>query len=253
MDLCQLGADSGFKAAIQGMLFRVVESQEQIATTALVDDLNEQALLEEMLETTKPPRVPGTESLHYLLATPFRYPPLRYGSRFGGAHEPSLFYGSRQVGTALTETAYYRFVFWQGMAVPPPSERLITQHTAFSARYRTSEGLRLQSPPFDAFEPALRDPRSYAATQPLGTAMRAAGVQAFEYVCARTPDRALNVALFKPQALVSKKPLDPHPFLGETRADRVSFRAASGSVFQSFPLSTFLLDDALPLPGVLNA
>ena len=122
--------------------------------------------------------------------------------------EPSLFYGSRQVG-ALTETAYYRFVFWQGMAVPPPSERLITQHTAFSARYRTSEGLRLQSPPFDAFEPALRDPRSYAATQPLGPPCALRGFR-HSNAPLRTPDRALNAALFEPQALVSKKPLDPH-------------------------------------------
>jgi hypothetical protein len=253
MDLCQLGADPDLHNTLQGTLFRVVESQEQIATTALVDDLNEQALLEDMLEATKPPRLTGTESLHYLLATPFRYPPLRHGSRFGVIHEPSLFYGSHQVTTALTETAYYRFVFWQGIALPPPSGRLVTQHTAFSARYRTTHGLRLQSPPFDVFESELRDPRSYSATQPLGTAMRTAGVQAFEFLCARTRRRTLNAALFKPRALVSRKPLDPHPLVGETRAEQVSFRASSGSMFQNFPLSAFLVDGLLPLPGVLSS
>ncbi|HNH71913.1 MAG TPA: RES domain-containing protein, partial [Pseudomonadales bacterium] len=35
---------------LDGILLRMVESQEQVATTALVDDLTEQALLERMLE-----------------------------------------------------------------------------------------------------------------------------------------------------------------------------------------------------------
>jgi hypothetical protein len=72
----------------------MVESQQQIATSSLVDDLAEQALLEELIERSKPPLRSGTERLHYLLATPFRYPPLRHGSRFGGRFEPSLLYGA---------------------------------------------------------------------------------------------------------------------------------------------------------------
>lgn len=250
MELGRLGADPSLQTTIQGTLFRVVESQEQVATTGLVDNLTEQTLLEDMLEASKPPRLPGTECLHYLLATPFRYPPLRHGSRFGTAHEPSLYYGSRQLVTALTEVAYYRFVFWQGMAVPPPTGRLITQHTAFSARYRSGRGLYLQARPFDRFESVLRDPASYTATQQLGFAMRGAAVQAFEYLCARTRDRALNVALFNPEALVSRKPLNPHPFLAETRPERVSFRPASGSGFYDFSRSAFLVDGILPQPAV---
>jgi len=31
----------------------------------------------------------------------------------------SLFYGSLSIETVLFESAYYRFVFWQGMTVPP--------------------------------------------------------------------------------------------------------------------------------------
>ncbi len=40
---------------IHGTLYRLVESQEQIATRQLVDTLEEQALLEEMLDAVKPP------------------------------------------------------------------------------------------------------------------------------------------------------------------------------------------------------
>ena len=72
-----------------GELLRLVESQEQVAASTLVDDLGEQALLEDLLDNAKPPRRPGTEGLHYLLATPFRYPPLRHGSRFGNRFEPA--------------------------------------------------------------------------------------------------------------------------------------------------------------------
>ncbi|MCC3263614.1 RES family NAD+ phosphorylase, partial [Paenibacillus polymyxa] len=83
-------------------------------------------LLEELIETSKPQLPPSTETLHYLLKTPFRYPPLRWGSRFGRRHEPSLFYAALRLETAMAEAAYYRFVLWEGMASPPPSGRILS-------------------------------------------------------------------------------------------------------------------------------
>lgn len=93
---------------LAGTLRRLVESQEQVATSQLVASLDRQAVLEDLLEQTKPPLRPGAETLHYLLSTPFRYPPLRWGSRFGARSEPSLFYGSLETVTVLWEAAYYR-------------------------------------------------------------------------------------------------------------------------------------------------
>ena len=121
-------------APLGGELLRLVESQEQVATSTLVDDLAEQALLEDLLDATKPAVPPQAAGLHYLLSTPFRYPPLRHGSRFGGRFEPSLFCGARVLETVLAEAAYYRFVFWTGMATPPASRRLVTQHALLRAR-----------------------------------------------------------------------------------------------------------------------
>ncbi|OJT00371.1 hypothetical protein BEE62_09960, partial [Marinobacter nauticus] len=66
--------------SLQGQLFRVVESQEDIATTRIVDNMQEQARLEQLLDASKPPIPEQAGKLHYLLATPFRYPPLKYGS-----------------------------------------------------------------------------------------------------------------------------------------------------------------------------
>ena len=41
----------------------------------------------------------GTEDT--LLSTPFRYPPLPYGSRFGRRHEHGIYYGSKRLDTNL--------------------------------------------------------------------------------------------------------------------------------------------------------
>lgn len=234
---------------LAGILCRVVESQEQVATGALVDTPAEQELLERLLESSKPPCPSGSERLHYLLATPFRYPPLRHGSRFGARHLPSLFYGSARAPTALAETAYYRLVFLSGMGEPPPSGRLVTQHTLFRARYRTARGLRLQSPPFVEFESRLRNPRCYRDTQALGAAMRAEGVEAFQYRSARDPEGGLNVALFSPAALADTRPYSREALSCDTRADGVTFYGPAPNPVR-FNREVFLVDGELPQPAV---
>ena len=233
--------------ALAGEVWRMVESQEQIATMALVDTLAEQAELERLLERSKPPRR-GTQHLHYLLATPFRYPPLKHGSRFGTRGEPSLFYGSLETRTVLAEAAYYRFVFWYGMA-RPPAGKLDTQHTLFGAAYRTARGLRLQDPPFAAHGDELRSPVDYRASQALGSAMRAAGIEAFEFVSARDAAGGINLALFTPAALAGKSPGSQEAWLCELTGERVGFRAAHGRAVHDFPLAMFQLDGRLPWPA----
>ena len=98
--------------------WRVVESQEEVATLSVVDDMDEQTLLEEMLDEVKPKYRPTTQGMHYLFKTAFRYPPLKWGSRFGTTLMPSYFYASESVETALCECAYYRFLFLQDMQAP---------------------------------------------------------------------------------------------------------------------------------------
>jgi hypothetical protein len=240
--------DGAAPMALQGDVFRLVESQEQVATNALVRTLAEQALLEDLIETSKP-QLPGPAiRLHYLLATPFRYPPLPWGSRFGRCFEPSLFYAARTRDTVLAESAYYRFVFWSGMATPPPAP-LDTRHTLFSVAIGTRRGLQLQDPPFEAYAAALLDRRHYGATQALGSAMRDAGIEAFEYRSARDPRQGLNVALFKPDALAAAKPDILDEWLCQTTAERVSYYSRPGGGICEFPLDTFLVDGELPLPA----
>src|SRR3954469_13342301 len=85
--------------------WRVVESQHQVSTRKLVDTAEEQALLEDMIDRVKPPDLTGG-SLHYLLFTPFRYPPLNHGSRFGTRRERGIWYGSSDRRTAFAEVSY---------------------------------------------------------------------------------------------------------------------------------------------------
>ena len=65
--------------------WRLVETQYVAATMGLVDSAQEQWLLEEMLEQSKPALPPNAQSHHYLLAAPFRYWPTT-ATRFRPAH-----------------------------------------------------------------------------------------------------------------------------------------------------------------------
>ncbi|WP_082968600.1 RES family NAD+ phosphorylase [Perlucidibaca aquatica] len=214
-------------SSIQGRLWRLVESQEQVATNRLVSSMDESAVLEQLLEGRKPPYPAGTERLHYLLATPFRYPPLPWGSRFGLEWEPGIFYGSCDLQTAQAETAYYRLRFWQGMSVPPPSGVLITQHDSFSADYACPTGARLQNPPWAQWQASLTHRSDYSTSQAAGSWLRQQGAQGFEFESARCPQKGINVALFKPEGLHSETPLEMQPWLCETRADSVAFSSRS--------------------------
>jgi hypothetical protein len=235
---------------LRGRLVRLVESQAQVATLQLVDTLAEQALLEELLETSKPPLPQRAEPLHYLLKTPFRYPPLRWGSRFGGVHEPSLFYGALRLDTAMAEAAYYRFLLWDGMRVAPPSGRILSEHCTFEARYQVERGVQLQHPPFTQYQAELCHTSRYQPCQAMGTAMREAGVEAFEYRSARCPLQGNNVALFVPAALAEKRPRNLMSWLCETTGEYVAFKDAQApDTPRVFHVQAYQCDGRLPRPA----
>jgi len=156
----------------------VVEGQHVISTRKLVDSASEQRTLEELIDDRKPPYPvnAGHEGLHYLLATPFRYPPLRHGSRFGRREERSLWYGSSRVRTALAETAYYRLLFLEGTTAEIGP--VVLELSAFRVPYRSTRGVDLCRAPFDEHRALIASPDRYGATQRLGRAMRVDDIQA---------------------------------------------------------------------------
>ncbi len=230
-----------------GRAQRLVESQEVTATLQLCDSLAEQDLLEQLIEQAKPTAVADTAHLHYLLATPFRYPPLRHGSRFGRRDQRSILYASRQVQTCMAEVAYYRLLWWHDMAEPPPNA-IQSAHTLFELSYRSDQGIDLSGYAHERYRQALADPAFYRDTQALGSRIRESGADVLVYPSARCPNGGRNVAIFSPAALHSTQPELPRAVLCHTRAEVVFF--AMQNQRSEFPLSLFLVDRRLPRPAV---
>lgn len=238
---------------LAGEPWRVVEAQHRYSTIKLVDSVAEQAVLEELVDRVKPPRPAEASArrLHYLLYTPFRYPPLDYGSRFGSRSERSLWYGSEQVTTALAEKAYYLFVLLEGMSERP--DIVERDHSAFRARLQARRGADLTQPPFDAHADQISDPTTYRWSQPLGAAMRSAGVEAFRFRSARDPGGGVNWGLFTPDAFSSPEPVGVMQTWRCTIVRGVaSFvrEHATRSIEHRFRRVDFCVGGTLPLPGV---
>lgn len=232
--------------------WRVVEAQHVVATRKLVDSDAEQQLLEELIEWAKPPLPPEPEleGLHYLLATPFRYPPLRHGSRFGSRAERSLWYGGEELRTAFSEAAYYRLVFLEGTEAD--LEPVMVDLSAFRARIRSSRAVDLTRDPFAAHEAEISSPVSYAASQVLGREMRAAGVEAFRYRSARDVEGGTNVGLFTPRAFASRRPDPPQTWycVATRSVVELSRRDLLERGAYRFPREELEVNGVLPTPAL---
>lgn len=229
--------------------WRVVESQHQVSTRKLVDSTEEQILLEELIDSVKPPDITRGR-LHYLLSTPFRYPPLRHGSRFGARHEPGIWYGSLELRSAFAEVAYYRFLFID--ASKGELGTITTALTVFSASIRTNRGIDLTRAPFDAFAAKISSPVSYEASQALGTEMRAANVEAFRYQSARDVEGGINVGVFAPGAFGRSKPKSFQTWYCAASRNHVDLTQSDyfkRRVF-AFGRAQFLVNGVLPSPAI---
>lgn len=234
--------------SMMATIYRVVEDQEEAATLSLVNNIEEQGILEELLEQSKPKKPEGYEYLHYLLITPFRYPPLQYGSRFGSTYEPSLFYGALNVSTALAETAYYRFVFISGMK-EPYTDSIPMTYSSYTVKIKTDRGIFLNKEPFNTFEKSITSLNNYSDTQELGSSMRKGNVKAFQYVSARDPHKGTNIALFTPKAFQSKKPTSIESWVCKITNEEIGFISKKNQVRISFTKDLFLIDGKIPAPA----
>lgn len=229
--------------------WRVVESQHQVSTRKLVDTLDEQALLEDLIDAAKPPD-PTLGRLHYLLATPFRYPPLRHGSRFGARDRRGIWYGAETVSAAMAEVAYYRLLFLEGTAADLGT--ITAELTAFTVRVHVRRGVDLAAPPFDAERDAIASPTDYSATQALGAAMRDAGVEAFRFPSARDPDGGINVGVLTPAAFGRAQPRGFATWWCTATRQRVEVVRRDYLKRESFVFERrqFLVRGRLPAPAV---
>jgi hypothetical protein len=248
----QCGGRSSFRS-LRLEPFRVVEAQHINSTRKLVDSDEEQELLESLIDGAKRPAPVGKAfaGLHYLLSTPFRYPPLRYGSRFGSRGERGIWYGSRTTFTALAETAYYRLLFLEGtLAELGP---VSTSHSVLQAAVSTRRGVDLTRPPLSEFADRLASPTSYADTQPLGAAMREDGAELFLFTSARDPARGDNVGLFEP-CFSKPTPTSIASWICTATREAVEMKKSDlvARERHRFPRATFEIEGQLPAPGAVG-
>ena len=235
---------------IETQLIRVVESQEQVATMELVHSVKDQSILEDLIEKSKPRQQHPEIDInrHYLIHTPFRYPPLPHGSRFGTRFYRGIFYSSLQYLTAFAECAYYRLLFYSGMAVEPPKRQIITQHTSFCVDLKTDKGILLYKEPFRVYQNAISSPTDYAASQKLGVDMRAAGVEAFAYISARDSERGVNFGVYSEQS-IKGVPNNIQHWSSLTNNQKVQIQNHVEKTGFEFERQQFTIDGRLPSPA----
>jgi hypothetical protein len=230
---------------------RAVEAQHVISTRKLVDSDDEQRVLEELLDRSKPrlPRLPELSRLHYLLSTSFRYPPLPHGSRFGTRSELGIWYGSEALSTLFAEIAYYRLVFLEGTTGQLP--RLIVELSAFQVPIRSSRAVDLTRGTFAAHARRVSSKQSYAASQRLGRDMRGAGVETFRYTSARDPGRGSNIGVFEPRAFGARRPHSLETWICVATPNEVEVQRKDFFRRQSFRFerSAFEVRGRLPTPA----
>ena len=161
---------------LTGAVVRITDRQGYQASERWTDSLQEQARLEALIDTVKPPAPAGQ---HRLLTTPFRYPPLRSGSRFTAADQRELFYGARGLGTVLAERAFHALRLLEGSPLPV-GKVIQREQTSFQVEIAVQRGLQLQHCLSAAELAAVTDACSYQASQALGRQMRQLDVEAFE-------------------------------------------------------------------------
>lgn len=219
------------QAACELLLWRAVEAQHVVSTALLVDTLAEQAELERIVEETKPPAPPHPRDLHWLLFTPFRYPPLAQGSRFRGPADPGVWYGAEERRTACAEAGYWR---WRFLMASPDVRNVPTRaQTVFQAAV-AGTAVDLREPPFATTRPAWMHPEDYAECQRLARAARTARTAIVRYASVRDPGQGGCGALLSPDAFATRQPLVLETWLLSLDRRRVTWISTSSLESRSF-------------------
>lgn len=205
-------------AAGRHVLWRAVEAQHVVSTMALVDSVAEQHILERLLDEAKPPVPAAAGHVHWLLFTPFRYPPPPGGSRFRGPNDPGVFYGADEIRTACAELGYWR---WRHLQDSPALASMpIRAQTVFQVRIET-ETVDLRIMPFVRDRERWTNAVDYLPCQRFGRTARGAGVGAIRYESVRDPEHAGCCAVLSPAAFVPPMPLEQQTWMLSVTRERV--------------------------------
>jgi hypothetical protein len=174
------------------LVWRGVEAQHVVSTMRLADTTEEQDMLEQLLEHSKPPMPAMKVPKHYLLATPFRYRP-QHASRFRRAGTLGLWYGAEELFAACAEVAYWRHRFIVDSAAFLNTE-LLTEHTFYQAKVE-GRAIDLMQEPWVAASAAWTHSSDYTETQAVADAARDRDVKWICYESVRAPSKRCAAVL----------------------------------------------------------
>lgn len=218
-----------------GTCWRLVEAQHRVSTLKLVDLVAEQELLENIIESSKPPLPPECRDLHYLLSTPFRYgAAYPTGSRFRRAGmTEGVFYASEAPHTAVAEMSFYRLLFFAELPDTPwPANP--AEYTAFSVEYATKKAIDLTRGKYSADRARWMHLTDYGHCQAFAHAARAANIEIIRYASVRDPSHGMNLALLTCRTFAKNQPTNQqtwHIRLSDAGAQAICEAPKSGITF----------------------
>jgi hypothetical protein len=213
-------------------LWRGVEAQHVVSTMRLADNAAEQRVLEELLESSKPPVPAEAKGGHYLVFTPFRYRS-PYASRFRKPHDPGVWYGAEELKTACGEVAYWKWRFLMDSDALRESA-LHTEHTFFQARVR-GRCTDLTAAPWKGATGAWTHKSDFAQCQAFGAEARLHEVAWIRYHAVRVPDGICG-AVLDPKALKLAEPFEQQTWACKTTAAGAWLQRARGGRYD-FPFT----------------
>lgn len=172
----------------------------------LTDSQEDQAILEDLIEETKPPVPPDCKRLHFLLYTPFRYSRQNpWGSRFRRPNaEAGVFYAAEHPETAIAETVFHRLRFFADSPETPWPQNA-AEYSAFRVEVRSERAIDLTA--YSARElTGILDPSDYTVGQKMSETAREAGIELIKYPSVRDPDHRANLAILAPAAFAKSEP-----------------------------------------------
>lgn len=187
-------------------VWRVIEGQFRSATMRIVDTDAEQAVLEQVLEVSKPPVPAQCRHLDYQFWSPFRYGCYPRASRFRRAGQtPGVWYGAETPLTAICETIWGKLAFFAASPDTPLPRRPV-EHTAVRARIETPFALDLAAAHMRG-RGRWTDPDDYADCLALADAARAIGGEVIRYPSVRAAEPGINVAVLRCAAFAVPRPV----------------------------------------------
>lgn len=222
---------------LRGECWRLVEAQHIVSTTKLSDTDEEQTILEDLIESTKPSCPDECAHLEYLLQAPFRYRPYPQGSRFRRAGlTAGVYYAAEAPETAAAEMVFYRLLFFaESPDTPWPTNP--AEFTAFSATYTTHSAIDLTRAPFVAHAEQWSHPTRYDPCQTFEEAARTASVDLIRYRSVRDPHEGCNLAILRCRAFSRSN-------VQARQTWRIHLSGAGARAVREFPRTSLSFDQA---------